>query len=198
MANGLVEHRNFSPAVLTAMASNPEWVAREIAAHRELCPPQTLAKLARDEDLSIRAVVAARWDCPLQMLAALAASTGRHVQLAVARNPNCDDDAAEELARSLDSTDPATADEALRAMAHNLSPAARRAVARHGLCPKQVLAWLTANDDTEQTRAAAAGNPNSSPRLVAVLAQDDARAVRDAAATTMRTLGLRLQSHHSG
>ena len=196
----LDNHPNVTVEVVEAMARNPDWGMRQLAAYKPECPSHLLVRLAADEDEEVREIVATNDNCGPAALGRLAVDPVYEVRAAAAANPRCDPSVlamlvagcdkniAEEIAAHKSCTS-----EVVAAMARRDDPAVRTIAADHDRCAPSVLAALAADPDAEVRSSAA--STLKDPQTLAVLASDDDPDVRTATACnphsppeTLRTL----------
>ena len=196
----LDNHPNVTVEVVEAMARNPHWGMRQLAAYKPQCPSRVLTRLAADSDAEVREIVATNENCGPAALGRLAVDSVYEVRHAAATNPRCDPSVlamfvagcdkniAEEIAVHNSCTS-----EVVAVMARRDDPAVRIIAADHDRCAPSVLAALAADPDAEVRSSAA--STLKDPQTLAVLASDDDPGVRTATAgsphvpaETLRTL----------
>ena len=139
------------PAVLAALAADPDaWVRAAVAANPR-CPPETINKLATDTEHHVRIAIAASAACPPHSMHLLTVDPDDGVRASLAFNLRCPP-------------------QVLRSLALAAQPHQRSAVAWHPRCPPDLLVSLATTDPDPGVRSQAASNPAIGKRVLAELA----------------------------
>lgn len=150
-----------------AVSAAKTFTNRRATAGNPATPAETLASLAKDRSKVVRRYVAGNPSTPAETLESLAKDRDVGVQFSVAGNPSTP---AETLA-------------VLAGLTGEYHTNVRQAVAWNSNTPAAALTLL-AKDERDYVRCAVAGNPSTSPNLLAELANDKHLCVRWEAAKT--------------
>lgn len=188
------------PALLRALASDPEANVRGQVARRKDCPADTLEKLSRDPDKNVRGWIAGNFSTPGSVLARLSRDSDETVRWMAAKNrhtPFCERAAAgginshEKGERVLD---PTAKLEAIQCLFKDPDPSVRRRFLWRKDLPYGMVLALSKDPDPS-VRAAVAQSPLAAAKLLETLAGDPEALVRDAALENSKApLKLRLEA----
>ena len=181
------------PAMLAALASDPDPDVRSIVLGDPSCPPAAVAALAVDDVVAITHEAAQHRNCPSVVLTTLARCDrvwgfDRVLQQrAVARHPNCAPSVLRFLAadrdlslRAVASSNPNCPPDVLENVATTCAPVVGVAVADHPNCTQAVVHAM-ARSEHHEVRMKAARHRLCDLATLQTLADDNDLAVRDAA-----------------
>ena len=202
-AAGSVSISSCPPAMLAALASDPDPDVRTVVLGDPSCPPAAVAALAVDDVVAISHKAADNPNCPSVALATLARcdrvwDLGRiWQQRAVARHLNCAPSVLQFLAagndlsvRAVASSNPNCPPELLENVVAACGPVVGVAVADHRNCTQAVVHAMARSEHPE-VRMKAARHRLCDLSTLQMLAEDNDLAVRDAAGFNPKARQLR-------